>query len=145
MMNLAELISGMTGTTPSEEWLAAHAASAMVRVRILAPCRAEEWLTVNDLPPDVLVLVADALARVQRNPEGYRTEQVGEYSYTRAGDSVGQTLFTDDEAAAIVAYANCGGGSSGGFVSVRTQSTLPVVLTASDRAIRRQRIFRGPR
>lgn len=141
-MDLRVLVAGLTGVEPSEVWLEAQSQKVMVHVRRLAPCKRDVWLTPDDVPGDVLVVLADALARIQMNPNGLRTEQVGEYSYTRAGDSVGESVFTDDEVDIIRVAAACAESNVGGSAySVRTTTTTPLVVGAADRAaaVRRSR------
>lgn len=120
--DLGASVGVLSGTVPSEEWLAVSVGQVLAHIRLKAPCRRDEWLTPEDLPADVWSVLVAALARLQRNPAGYRTEQIGEYSYTFAGGGVGSSLLTDAEISIVTTAADCAS-NTGSAYSTRTTPT----------------------
>lgn len=55
------------------------------------------------LTPDVVQIIAQAVIRVLRNPDGLQQEQIDDYSYTRDTKAASGTLYIDpDELAALI-------------------------------------------
>ena len=58
----------------------------------------DDITTDTDLRSEVVRILATAVLRVLKNPEGKTQESIDDYSYTRNGDVAGGSLgFTDDE------------------------------------------------
>jgi hypothetical protein len=112
----AQLIFDRTGLTVDYAWAQARAESLMVHVRQLAPAKRTEWATFEDLPTDVQTVVLDALGRMAENPRGFRSEQIGEYTYQVDTWRLGASgVFTQAEESVV---AREGGSAAGGLYSV---------------------------
>lgn len=73
----------------------------------------------GDLEPEVVRVMATAVLRVMKNPDGNRAEQIDDYSWTRdQAVSAGLLYFTDAEVDDI----EPGAGNSGGAYSVNMLS-----------------------
>lgn len=72
------------------------------------------------VPPSVRVVVLDAARRRLLNPEGYVSEQVGDYAYRRAEGTEGDSAFTDDELRKLHDLRHSGTGLRG-FGSIRVE------------------------
>ena len=118
LQELADKIEDLTGQPVDLGWLEQALAVIVAYVKVLAPCKKDEWVTVDDLPDDVIAVIVAALARWMVNPRNLRQETIGEYSYTIGAASDGE-LFSDMEKRIIAGIAGCGGS----FKSV----TMPVV------------------
>lgn len=116
LQELADKIESLTGQPVDLGWLEQALAVIVAYVKVLAPCKRDEWVTIDDLPDDVIAVIVAALARWMVNPRNLRQETIGEYSYT-VGSSDGE-LFSDMEKRIIAGIAGCGGS----FKSV----TMPV-------------------
>lgn len=117
LQDLADKIEDLTGQPVDLGWLEQALAVIVAYVKVLAPCKKDEWVTVDDLPDDIIAVIVAALARWMVNPRNLRQETIGEYSYT-VGSTDGE-LFSDMEKRIIAGIAGCGGS----FKSV----TMPVV------------------
>ena len=91
--------------TPDEgrAWAALADASALVRAEVPAA------LLGPPVPPLVVAVVCQAAARVVRNPEGYSSETVGEYSYRYDTDGGGGVYLTDAEVKLLRRFAGRAG------------------------------------
>lgn len=90
-------------------------ASALVRAEAGKP-----WLDENNVvtaPAEVLTIVVKASLREFKNPDGFTSEQLGDYSYRT--DNVGGVYLTDDERRIVRTAAGVGGQ---GLYTVRTPS-----------------------
>lgn len=85
-----------------------------------------------DLPAAVKRVLANAVIRVMKNPDGKRQESIDDYSWTRDNAvSAGELYFTDAEMASLIP----GGSVRGGAFTVDTLSpvaTLPTQVVAPD-------------
>ena len=118
LQELADKIEDLTGQPVDLGWLEQAVAVIVAYVKVLAPCKKDEWVTIDDLPDDIIAVMVAALARWMVNPRNLRQETIGEYSYTIGAASDGE-LFSDMEKRIIAGIAGCGGS----FKSV----TMPVV------------------
>ena len=92
----------LAGTADEGRAVAALAdASALVRAEVPAA------LLGPPVPLLVVAVVCQAAARVVRNPEGYSSETVGEYSYRY--DTGGGVYLTDAEVKILRRFAGLGG------------------------------------
>lgn len=96
------------GSPVTDEWLEALLPEAWGHLITAAPCQKGKWVTLDDVPQEVLAVIAAALARMAANPGAYRNEQIGDYQYTYAGDV--QAFFNDGEDKIIRAFSGCGKG-----------------------------------
>lgn len=69
--------------TPTETRAAAKLADASGLVRVEVPAA-----LLDPVPPVVLTIVCEAAWRSLRNPEGYASEQIGQYSARRNDDDI---------------------------------------------------------
>ena len=128
LQELADRIEDLTGQPVDLGWLEQALAIIVAYVKVLAPCKKDEWGTIDDMPDDIVAVIVAALARWLVNPRNLRQETIGEYSYT-VGSSDGE-LFSDMEKRIISSIAGCGGS----FKSVRMGVTPPPVkMTEPDR------------
>jgi hypothetical protein len=105
-------VHSRTGLTVETEWAEARVDGLLVQVRRLALAKRTTWLTFDVLPADVQLVVLDALARAAENPRGYRSEQIGEYSYQAGSIALGVSgVFTVPEEAVIAIEAGNGSGA----------------------------------
>ena len=126
---LAQAIEDRTGQPVDEAWLETVVNELMAYIRMLAPCKRDEWETIEDLPSDITAILVAAIARIMLNPRNLRQETIGEYSYT-VGTGGNGDMFTDLERRVISSIAGCGGS----FKSVRMGVTPPPVkMTEPDR------------
>jgi len=126
---LAQAIEDITGKPVDPEWLEQMAAMMLAFIRVLAPCKRDEWITVEDLPQDVVTILAAALARIVMNPRGLKQETIGEYSYSVDTWS-NSDVFTDMEKRVISSVAGCGGTFKSIVMGV---TPPPVKMTEPDR------------
>lgn len=117
------MVGERAGVEPPCGWTAKVVPEVLAHMMLSAPCRREEWLSWRDLPAGVLAVLVAALARLRLNPQGYRSQTIGEYSHTFAG-TVGGSLFTPDEVRIISSAAGCGSLSSGAY-TVRMVPSAP--------------------
>lgn len=116
MAEFTQAVLDRTGLTVDYAWAETKVESLMVQVRQLAPSQRETWATFDDLPADVRTVVLDALGRAAENPRGYRSEQIGEYTYQLNTSRLGGSgVFTVAEEAVI---ASAGGDAGSGLYSV---------------------------
>jgi hypothetical protein len=131
---LLAAVEARSGVEVDEDWLVVAADEVLTFVRLLAPCKRNEWTSISALPSDVQSVVVSALARMASNPRGIRQETIGEYSYTLAGvnaaGGVGTGPFSPSEARVITAVAGCGGG----FKSVPMVVPAPLRIDAPESA-----------
>ena len=126
---LAQAIEDRTGQPVDLAWLAQVVAEILAIIRLLAPCRVDTWLTIEDLPPDIIAVVVASISRILVNPRGLRQETIGEYSYTINSTGNGD-LFTDTEKRIIASVAGCGGS----FKSITMKVVPPPIdLATPDR------------
>ena len=129
LQDLADKIEDLTGQPVDLGWLEQALAIIVAYVKVLAPCKKDEWVTIDDMPDDIVAVIVAALARWMVNPRNLRQETIGEYSYTVSSGSDGE-LFSDMEKRIISGIAGCGGS----FKSVRMGVTPPPVhMTEPDR------------
>ena len=130
MAEFAQAVLDRSGLVVEPAWADAKVAELLVDVRQLALKMRDTWLAFGDLPGDVQVIVLKALARVAENPRGYRSEQIGEYSYTVDGTRMGTSgVFTVPEENVI---SRLGGTGSGDLYSVRLRGSLDLPSTTPD-------------
>jgi hypothetical protein len=128
--DFAQSVLDRTSLTVEVSWAEAKVADLMVDVRQLAPLQRTAWSTFDSLPADVQTIVLKALARIAENPRGYRSEQIGEYSYTIDGARMGSSgVFTVPEEAVI---CRLGGDGTGGLYSVQMGGSLELPTTTPD-------------
>lgn len=128
-VDFARAVLDRTGITVDPAWADAKASELLVQVRQLAPAKRTTWTTFEALPADVQIVVLAALGRVAENPRGYRSEQVGDYSYQLGGPRLGASgVFTMPEEAVIAREA----GSSSGLYSVGLNGSVDMPQTTPD-------------
>lgn len=62
-----------------------------------------------DLSPEVVRILANAVMRVLKNPDGLSQEQIDDYSYQRNGASSGELFIDTDDLAALLGQADTAG------------------------------------
>jgi hypothetical protein len=89
-------------------------ASSLVRAEAGKP-----WLDGNTVtaPAQVVTIVIKAALREYKNPDGFSSEQIGDYSYRT--DNVGGVYLTEDERRIVRMAAGTGGAGMG---TIRTPS-----------------------
>lgn len=103
-------------------------ASALVRAEAGRPFLNDDGDAVT-APAAVVTIVVQAALRAFRNPEGFATESLGDYSY-RLTDEAASVYLTEEEKRIV---RDAGGVSSYGVVSVRTPTPFErPVETASE-------------
>lgn len=90
-------------------------ASALVRAEAGKPWITEEGIVIA--PPEVITIVIKASIREFKNPDGFSTEQLGDYSYRT--ENTGGVYLTDEERRII---RNASGSGAHGVWSPRTPS-----------------------
>jgi hypothetical protein len=125
---LKVLLESRLGRPVDDQWLAVVEGEAMAYVRLLAPCKREDWLQFSNLPADVQIVLASALTRIAENPQGYRQMTIGEFSYTIGGSGSARGPFSASEVQIIRALGGC----SGELFSVRMETPAPLNIAAPD-------------
>lgn len=62
-----------------------------------------------NLTPEVVRILANAVMRVLKNPDGLSNEQIDDYSYQRNGASSGELLIDADDLAALLGQPDTAG------------------------------------
>lgn len=129
--DLAADVAAKTGQSVDADWLVQVSGEAMAAVRAVAPCRADEWLTTDDLPEDVYRVVVASIARRSANPWEARHQTIGEFSVTLdAGTASGG--FTEMELLVIRRVSGCEGTSAGRVYTVRMAASAPLKPDVTD-------------
>ena len=115
-------IEARYGSPITDEWLDAMLPEAWGHLITVAKCKRSVWVTVDDVPDEIVAVLAAALSRCAANPNSYRNEQIGDYQYTYAGNV--QQFFTNAEEGIIGVFSECGRGGAY-TVNVGTPYTTP--------------------
>jgi len=113
---LLDMLRARTGKEAiTEPWVRAVVDEGLMWMRDIAPCKDGIWISPGSLPDDALLVMVSAMSRLATNPTGLRSESIGDYQATYAGDvGVGGNFFNAAEQAVITRVADCNHGEGSG-------------------------------
>lgn len=106
----ARLGTTLTGDDATRAGAVLDDVSALARKEAATTWVQEDGVTLSDsLPSDVAAVVLAAARRLYVNPDGYASEQDGDYSYRLPADSLTGGVFTPSEVEVLRSYRGTSG------------------------------------